>query len=204
MNLLTNIKSRYDLVKNHLNEKTKRLWCAAEAKVLNHGGIALVSKATKVARGTIARGLKELDSSDSSSETSQIRQKGGGRKKAIEKSPDIEKALFESLEPTVRGEPQSSLLWTTKSLRNLSNELKSKGIDASYVTVRDILKANNFSLQANRKVDEGSRHIDRNAQFEHIYNQVKRFQTLIILSFLLMQKRKNLLVILKTMVKNGT
>jgi len=176
MDILTSIKLRFDLVKNHLNEKTKRLWCAAEAKILKHGGIAIVNKATKVARGTIARGLKELNFPEPSDKINQIRQKGGGRKKAVEKFSNIEKVLFESIEPTVRGEPQSSLLWTTKSLRNLSNELKAKGIDASYMIVRDILRSNNFSLQANRKTDEGSSHIDRNAQFDYIYTQVKKFQ----------------------------
>ena len=178
MNEIENIKVCFDLLKDYFDEKTKRLFCAAQAQVLGHGGIAKVNNATKVAKGTIRQGLKDLkDTNNNTKEkVSRVRKSGGGRKKAITKNPKLEKALLELVEPTVRGEPQSSLLWTTKSLRKLSAELIEKGFNVSHTVVGDILKANKFSLQANRKTDEGSSHIDRDKQFNHIHNKVKEFQ----------------------------
>ncbi len=170
------IKKRFGFAKLYLNEKTKRLWCATEAKILKKNGIAIVARATGVSRNTILKGISELDSGDITPENTRIRKKGGGRKSAVENLPEIEKMLLEMVEPTVRGEPQSSLLWTTKSLRNLSDELKNKGLTVSHTVVGNILKANNFSLQANRKTDEGSKNPDRNAQFNYIHNKVESFQ----------------------------
>ncbi len=177
MEEILNIKTRFELIRNHLDEKTKRLFCAAEAKVLGRGGIKKVHNATKVSAKTISRGLKELNQTDTlDKEKKKIRKSGGGRKKAIDKKPDIEKHLLDLVEPTTRGEPQSPLLWTTKSLRNLSDELNKLGFKVSHTVVGNILKANKFSLQANRKTDEGSGHIDRDKQFNHIHNKVKAFQ----------------------------
>jgi len=177
MEEIINIKSRFESIKNHLDEKTKRLFCAAEAKVLGRGGIKKVYEATNVSQKTISKGLKELNQTDTiDKKDNKIRKVGGGRKKAIDKNPDIEKHLLALVEPTVRGEPQSSLLWTTKSLRNLADELIKMNFNVSHVVVSDILKANKFSLQANRKTDEGSSHIDRDKQFNHIHNKVVEFQ----------------------------
>ncbi len=177
MKEINNIKARFNLAKNYLNERTKRLWCATEAKILERGGIAKVSKATNVSRNTIVKGIKELENINSpATGEEKIRKAGGGRKKIVDKYASVEKELLDLLEPSVRGEPQSPLLWTTKSLRNLSDELKKKNISISHGTVGEILKANNFSLQANRKTDEGSTHIDRDAQFNHIHDKVKKFQ----------------------------
>jgi len=177
MKEILNIKSRFELIKNHLDEKTKRLFCATEANVLGHGGIKKVAQATKVSPKTISKGIKELkETNDLDKKEKKIRKSGGGRKKAINKNPELEKCLLELVEPTVRGEPQSSLQWTTKSLRNLSKQLQEQGFDVSHVVVGDILKANKFSLQANRKTDEGGSHIDRDKQFNHIHNKVKEFQ----------------------------
>ncbi len=170
------IKKRFNLVKLFSNEKTIRLWCATEAKILGKKGVAIVMRATGVSRNTITKGIKELESGDITPENTRIRKKGGGRKSAVENNPEIEKMLLEMIEPTVRGEPESSLLWTTKSLRKLSDELKKQGFNASHTVVGNILKANKFSLQANRKTDEGSKNPDRNAQFNHIHNKVKDFQ----------------------------
>ena len=105
-----------------------------------------------------------------------IRKEGGGRKGALEKSPEIEKALLQLVEPTVRGEPESPLLWTTKSLRNLAEALKRQGYRVSHTLVGQILKENDFSLQANRKTDEGKNQPDRDAQFNHIHQKVLAFQ----------------------------
>lgn len=177
MEEILNITSRFESIKNHLDERTKRLFCAAEAKVLGRGGIKKVFKATGVSQKTISKGLKELNQIDTlNKKENKIRKSGGGRKKAIDKNPEIEKHLLALVEPTTRGEPQSSLLWTTKSLRNLAIELNKMNFNVSHVVVGDILKANKFSLQANRKTDEGSSHIDRDKQFNHIHNKVKKFQ----------------------------
>ena len=177
MKEILNIKTRFESIKNYLDEKTKRLFCAAEAKVLGRGGIKKVHEATGVSTKTISKGLNELkDSNTLDKKEKKIRKSGGGRKKAINKNPEIERYLLSIVEPTVRGEPQSPLLWTTKSLRNLADELKKEGFDVSHVVVGDILKANKFSLQANRKTDEGASHIDRDKQFNHIHDKVKEFQ----------------------------
>jgi transposase len=177
MQEILNIKSRFELIKNHLDEKAKRLFCATEAKILGRGGIKKVHQATNVSEKTISKGLKELNQIDIlDKKEKKIRKSGGGRKKAIDKNPDIEKHLLALVEPTIRGEPQSPLLWTTKSLRKLANELKKMNFNVSHTVVGNILKENKFSLQANRKTDEGSSHIDRDKQFNYIHNKVKEFQ----------------------------
>jgi len=169
------ISERNKLLSPLLDERSRRLLCAAESKVIGHGGIAIVSKAIGVSRTTISTGLKELESPEKIDIT-RIRKEGGGRKQAIEKLPEIENKLSRLIEPALRGEPDSPLLWTSKSLRRLSSELKSEGFNVSHNLVGKILNKNGFSLQANRKTDEGKSHPDRNAQFEHIHHKVKEFQ----------------------------
>jgi len=170
------ISERNKILSPHLNEKTKRLYNAAESKVLGHGGIAIVSKATGVSRTTISTGLKELRDTKSI-ETNGIRRKGGGRRKNANKFPELKIELGKLIEPALRGEPDSPLMWTSKSLRKLSLELRSIGLNASHNLIGEILKEEGFSLQANRKTDEGKGHPDRNAQFEYIYSKVKEFQS---------------------------
>jgi len=170
------ISERNKILSPHLNEKTKRLYSAAESKVLGHGGIAIVSKATGVSRTTISTGLRELRDAKSI-ETNGIRRKGGGRRKNTAKFPELKIELGKLIEPALRGEPDSPLMWTSKSLRKLSLELRSIGLNASHNLIGEILKEEGFSLQANRKTDEGKGHPDRNAQFEYIYSKVKEFQS---------------------------
>ena len=169
------IAMRNELLSPFLDEKAKRLYCATESKVLGHGGIAIVSNATGVARATISTGLRELKN-PGSIDKSRIRKAGGGRKKAINRMPELKSELGKLMEPAVRGEPDSPLLWTSKSLRKLSDELKLRGFDVSYRLVGEILNEEGFSLQANRKTDEGKSHPDRNAQFEHIHQKVIKYQ----------------------------
>ena len=170
------IQEKYRLLSSFLNERTRRLWSAAEAKVLGHGGIQFLSQITGQSRTTITRGMKELHTGSIAISQNHIRKEGGGRKGTREKSPEIEKALLDLIEPTVRGEPESSLLWTTKSLRNLAEALKRQGYGVSHTLVGQILKENNFSLQANRKTDEGKSHPDRDDQFHYIHQKVLAFQ----------------------------
>jgi hypothetical protein len=83
-------------------------------------------------------------------------------------------ALEQLVEPVTRGDPESPLRWTVKSLRRLSAELSVKGYDVSRNLVGRLLKSLGYSLQANRKTLEGASRPDRNAQFEYINAQTVR------------------------------
>jgi hypothetical protein len=170
------IQEKYRLLNPFLNERSRRLWNAVEAKALGYGGIQLLSQTTGQSRTTITRGIKELKTGELEASPNRIRKEGGGRKRALDKSPEIEKALLQLIEPTVRGEPDSPLLWTTKSLRKLAEALKKQNYNVSHTLVGQILKDNDFSLQANRKTDEGKSHQDRDAQFNYIHQKVLAFQ----------------------------
>ena len=173
---MENIQKRYELLKPIMNERFRRLWSAAEARVIGHGGIGLVSKATGQSRTTISNGIKELDTTDKI-DIEGVRKSGGGRKKIVDKTPEVEAELLQLIEPTVRGEPESPILWTIKSLRNISEELGKRGYNISRNRVAELLKKNDFSLQANRKTDEGKSHPDREAQFQYIHDKVIEFQS---------------------------
>ncbi len=176
MEKIKQIAERNKVLSPFLDERSRRLFTATESKVLGRGGIAIVAKATGVSRTTISTGLKELTNIDNVDKL-RIRQPGGGRKKSIEKMPGIKIELAKLIEPALRGKPDSPLLWTSKSLRKLSVELKSIGFDVSHNLVGEILQEEGFSLQANRKTDEGKSHPDRNAQFEHIHEKVQEYQS---------------------------
>jgi len=170
------ISERNKILSPFLDEKSRRLYIATETKVLGYGGIAIAAKATGVSRTTISTGLKELKNPQNIDIT-RIRKAGGGRKKAINKMPEIKIELAKLIEPALRGEPDSPLMWTSKSLRKLSSELKLKGLNISHNLVGEILNEDGFSLQANRKTDEGKSHPDRDAQFEHIHLKIKEYQS---------------------------
>jgi transposase len=173
------IAKRYQKLTPFLDEKQRRILAAVEGEILGSGGISVVARATGLSRNTVKRGrvdLREASSSETSHSKPRVRLPGGGRKKATEKDPDLNKALEVLIEPNTRGDPQSPLRWTCKSLRRLSTELSQRGHRISHVAVGELLRKMGYSLQANRKTREGSSHPDRNAQFEHIYGKVKEFQ----------------------------
>ena len=172
----TAIKERFARLEPFLNERQRRLAAANEAKALGRGGISAVASATGVSRRTIARGLRELAASDASL-GQRIRQPGGGRKQTVVKDPTLLDDLERLVEPVSRGDPESPLRWTSKSVRKLADELRRQGHQASHDLVARLLKKQGYSLQANRKMREGSAHPDRDAQFEHIQAEVKVFQT---------------------------
>ena len=172
----TAIKERFVRLEPFLNERQRRLAAANEAKALGRGGISAVASATGVSRRTIARGLRELAASDASL-GQRIRQPGGGRKQTVVKDPTLLDDLERLVEPVSRGDPESPLRWTSKSVRKLADELRRQGHQASHDLVARLLKKQGYSLQANRKMREGSAHPDRDAQFEHIQAEVKAFQT---------------------------
>ncbi len=178
-------EERIQTVLPMLNEAQRRRYLAAEAQAIGWGGIGEVSKATGVARNTISAGLRELRESaiggggtESTLPLGRMNQRqrraGGGRKSIEEKQPGITEALLELVSGHSFGNPENPLQWTTKSLRNLSEELKEQGYCISHMKVGQILKANGFSLQVNQKMLQvGTPSPDRDEQFEHI-NQTAR------------------------------
>ncbi len=146
-----------------------------EAKVLGHGGVKRVHEATGVARGSILAGLKELGQGIEAlaGDPRRVRRAGAGRKKLIEQNPGVREALERLVEPVTRGDPESPLRWTCKSLMQLSRELGACGHTISHVSVGVLLKDLGYSLQGNRKTLEGASHPDRNAQFEFINEKIE-------------------------------
>ncbi|MGH9725935.1 MAG: ISAzo13 family transposase, partial [Candidatus Acidiferrales bacterium] len=155
----------------------RRLWAAAESAAHGRGGISLVARACGISRRAIAVGSAELKKKRDRSQRTHvpIRQKGGGRKKASLKDPNLLVDLEKLLEPGTRGDPQSPLRWTCKSVRNLADELGAQGHKVSHMLVADLLHEQKYSLQANRKTKEGSSHPDRNTQFEYINAKATEF-----------------------------
>lgn len=158
-----------------LHEKGRRLWAATEAQAYGRGGITVLQRATGLSRVTIYKGIEELKTGRIFSADNHIRQKGGGRKKLTDMQPELLKALNNLVDSTSRGDPESPLRWTSKSTRKLSKQLKSQGFKIGYKTTGTLLKNMKYSLQANKKVKEGSSHLDRDAQFHHINQSVMDF-----------------------------
>jgi hypothetical protein len=156
-----------------LNERTRRLWAATEARAIGYGGIAQVMRATGLSRSTIERGLAELDAPGPVLGPDRIRRAGGGRKRAVENDPTLQSDLDALVEPTTAGAPDSPLRWTAKSLRHLTDALQAKGHAVSFYVVGALLHAMGYSLQANRKTREGTSHPDRDAQFRYLNAQVQ-------------------------------
>jgi hypothetical protein len=165
------IRKKFRLLRDSLNERTRRLLAAAEAKVLGHGGVATVERASGVSRSTIERGMHEIDSG-SPLDPDRIRRPGAGRKRATVLDPTLASDLERLVEPVTRGDPESPLRWTCKSVRKLARELNTSGHRVSRNIVAALLHEIGYSLQSNLKTKEGTRHPDRNAQFEHINRKV--------------------------------
>ena len=168
------IKRRFELVARELNERTRRLVAAAEAMALGWGGISAVARATGVSQRAIRQGIKELLEERGTSD-GRIRRTGGGRKKTVSKEPSLCKDLEGLVEPVTRGDPESPLRWTCKSVRKLAAELQQMGHRISYQLVSELLHELGYSLQANRKTREGGTHPDRDAQFEHLNAQAEAY-----------------------------
>lgn len=166
------IKARYGVLRPLLDERARRLVVAAESQTVGRGGISAVSRATGVSRQVIRQGVAELKAPAAMS-PSRIRREGGGRKKAADLDPSFKTDLEKLLESTTRGDPESPLRWTCKSVRNLTAELKRMNHVVSHQVVADLLHKLGYSLQANSKTKEGTNHPDRNAQFEHLNGKVK-------------------------------
>jgi len=172
---LKGVKRRFRSLRRHLDERTRRLLAAAESEAIGRGGISAVSAATGISRRVIREGKRDLRARVTPP-TGRLRQPGGGRKRMVVADPSLLADLERLVEPVTRGDPESPLRWTCKSVRKLAGELQREGHKASYRLVARLLHGLGYSLQANRKTREGSSHPDRNAQFEHLSRKVQSFQ----------------------------
>jgi len=169
------ILEKYQMLAPELNERTLRLYAAAEALSLGRGGISLVSRTLEISRDRISRGIKEIESKKKLPPDG-VRRKGGGRKKLIKSDQTLKEDLETLISPYTRGDPESPLRWTCKSVRKLADALNQEGHSVSHSTVAMLLDEMGYSLQANRKTTEGKQHPDRNAQFEYISKRVRSHQ----------------------------
>jgi hypothetical protein len=167
MTQLQIIRRKYRTLKGSLNERSRRIWAVTEAQALGYGGGSLVARATGISRSTIFRGTREVRGKTVVGEN-RVRRQGAGRKSATAIDPSLSTALEQLVDPLSRGDPESPLRWTCKSTRQLATQLSEKGHPGSDWLIRQLLYALGYSLQANRKTKEGTRHPDRDAQFRYI------------------------------------
>ena len=169
------VRARYLQVAATLDERGRRAVAASEALALGWGGVSAVSRATGLSRATIGLGIKELRGTVASAASGRVRRPGGGRKRTAAQDPAVVPALEQLVEPTTRGDPESPLRWTCKSVRKLAAELCRRGHQVSHQWVATTLQQLGYSLQANRKTREGGDHPDRDAQFAHINQTAAAF-----------------------------
>jgi hypothetical protein len=172
------IREKFVALAPVMDERTRRLWAATEAKALGHSGQTLVARAPGMSRSTLHLGLRELeqDAAPAWAPGQRVRRRGAGRKALTERDPTLVAALETLVEPTSRGDPQSPLRWTCMSVRQLATALRRQGHTVERQTVAHLLAALGYSLQAHRKTKEGTSHPDRNAQFAYINTRVRAFQ----------------------------
>lgn len=168
----TALRKKYSSLKAHLDERNLRLCAAADARSIGRGGVSSVAQATGLSRTTIYAGLKELDEEVL---VKKIRRAGGGRKPLSETDPDILLSLNKLVDPVTRGDPESPLCWTSKSTTTLARELTAMGHSVSQRSVWNLLDELGYSMQSNRKSNEGSKHPDRDAQFQFVSDTVSTF-----------------------------
>ena len=161
------IRARYVAVAPLVDERARRLFAGSEALAIGRGGVSAVARAAGLARSTVRRGVADVEAGDLPAK-GRVRRAGAGRPRIEDRDPTLRRDLEALIEPTSRGDPESPLRWTTKSVRRLAAELRRAGHPVSHQTVSELLHDLGYSLQANRKVLEGTHHPDRNAQFEHL------------------------------------
>jgi Rhodopirellula transposase DDE domain len=180
--IIAALRNTYQALRPVMDENVRRRWAACEALAIGWGGITAVAAATGLSRPTIRAGLAEVhggvprDEAVEQPAAHRVRRGGGGRRRVTETDRTLLKDLQALLESSTRGDPQSPLLWTSKSTRHLADALGQQGHHVSHDTVARLLDDLHYSLQANRKTKEGSAHPDRDAHFEHINTQVRAFQ----------------------------
>lgn len=164
---------KINMVLPHLDERLRRLYLASEAEALGKGGAKEISEVFGIHQNTLTAGKKDLLSgevlSTDDGEFYRTRRKGGGRKRILDKSPEILETLDNLVDGNSFGNPENPLRWTTKSLRNLADELETKGFHVSHATVGTLLEHMSYSLQINQKMNQvGKASPDRDEQFKHI------------------------------------
>jgi hypothetical protein len=166
------IGERFRALAGELNERQRRLWAGAEALSHGRGGLAAVARATGMSPVTVANGMREVESGESIG-AGRVRRRGGGRKALAESDPTLLADLERLVADEARGDPESPLRWTAKSVRALAGALREAGHEIHFTSVAKHLRQLGYSMQANRKTKEGVSHPDRDAQFRHINDKVK-------------------------------
>ena len=161
------IGEKFRALAGEFNERQRRLWAASEARAAGRGGIAATSRATGISVPTIRKGIAEIDSGEHLG-SGRVRRPGGGRHALTDVDPTLLRDLEALVEAGSRGDPESLLMWTSKSVRHLAAALREQGHSVHFTTVAKLLGLFGYSLQANVKTREGTAHPDRDAQFEHI------------------------------------
>jgi len=170
------IGRRYELLAAHLDERSRRHWLGAEALAYGRGGVSVVSEACALSPHTVEAGMREVQKAPQTPACgARIRRPGAGRKPITQKYPRIKEELEKLVDPCTRGDPQSPLRWTSKSVRRLAAELTERGFEISADKVADLLRELKYTLQANRKTREGKQHPDRDAQFQYIAAHSQQF-----------------------------
>ena len=172
MNDEASLQRKFFDVWSLLDERSRRLMAASEARSLGYGGVSKIRRACGLSRKAIAKGIREI--SDGGTMLGRIRRSGAGRKKITVRDPKLLTSLESLIEPETRGDPESPLRWICKSTRALAAQLTRKKHPVSHEKVAQLLRDQNYSLQSNRKTEEGEDHPDRDAQFRYINAQVKR------------------------------
>ena len=173
VNTVADLKRKFRPAWPHLDERTRRIMAATEAVSLGYGGVSLVSRACGLSRKAIRKGIVELESR-AKPMVGRVRRPGAGRKSLTESDPKLVETLEALIDEQTRGDPESPLRWICKSTRVIAGELVEQDHPVSHMKVAQILHGLNYSLQGNRKTEEGEDHPDRDAQFQHINAAVKK------------------------------
>src|SRR4030095_8468919 len=176
MEVLGQLATRFEVLLPHLNERQQRLALAVEARLLGHGGVRAVARVAGVSETTVRKGVFELEAGEEPFPPGRVRRPGGGRKSVAQQDPDLLPALLALVEPDERGDPESPLRWTTKSLRHLAEELTRQGHPVSAPTVGRLLKREGVRLQAHVKTLEGARPPAGDAKSRSLKERVKNHQ----------------------------
>jgi len=165
------IGERFWAMAGELNERQRRLWAGAEALSHGRGGQAAVVRATGISPVTVAKGIREVEAGETI-EAGRVRRSGGGRKALSETDPTLLSDLERLVQDEARGDRESPLRWTAKSVRALAEALRESGHEIHFTSIAKHLRQLGYSMQQNRKAKEGSHHPDRDEQFRHINETV--------------------------------
>ena len=173
MHTLSELKRKFRSAWPHLDERTRRIMAASEAMSLGYGGVSVVGRACGLSRKAISKGIREIQARDKPL-VGRIRRPGAGRKSITQCDPRLVQTLEGLIDAQTRGDPECALRWICKSTRAIAQELGQQGHPVSHMKVAQILHQLDYSLQSNRKTEEGADHPDRDAQFRHINATVKK------------------------------